>query len=95
MLFNRIPPPVCFLLLAIPSVALSHIDELAQVLEPDPLVRTFEAESTPQKGKTRTVDDPKARGSKAIILEKENAGLQLDFGELQIGMYCVWVCAKV
>lgn len=95
MLLKKCLPKVLLIFLGIPSISLAHIDELAQVLQPDPLVKAFEAESTPHSGKIKTVDDPKARGTKAVVFEEENSGLQLDFGELQIGMYCVWVCAKV
>jgi len=74
--------------------ASAHLDTLTQVLEPDPLVQTVEAETAPASGATRLVEDNKARGGKARVLG-EGGGIRLEFGELPVGMHCLWVCARI
>jgi len=75
--------------------ARAHTDTLCQVMTPDPLVRAFEAESLPTIGKTGVVEDRRATGGKAVVLEGEGAGLRVDMGRLGVGMHCLYLAAKV
>lgn len=92
-MLSRLCLPLLLALLALP--ALAHIDELAQVLEPDPVVKSFEAEALRGPGKLEAYDDALARGRKAVAVRDQGSGFELDFGDLPVGMYSVWVLAKV
>lgn len=91
-LFVTVAGLFCFLA---GGVSVAHIDMLSQVIEPDPLVRSFEAESLPALGKTTVVDDPRATGGKAVALGGEGAGFKVDLGRLGVGMHCLYLAAKV
>lgn len=77
------------------TTTFAHIDTLVQVLEPDPLVKSFEAESLPGIGTAKVIDDKAATGGKAVVLTGEGAGLKLDFGRLGVGIHCVYVTARL
>lgn len=80
----------CF---AMPAKA--HKDTLAQVITPDPLVKSYEAEALPAVGATQTVSDATATGQRAVLLNAPGSGFNADFGTLPIGMHCAFVCARV
>jgi len=73
----------------------AHIDEVVQVMRPDPVVKTFEAENLPAIGELNSASDALARGGAAVSISKVGDGFELDLGELPIGIYSVWVAAKV
>jgi|GEM_PF-2716926 len=77
------------------QAALAHLDTLTQVLHLDPLVKTFEAETTPAVGEISVVEDAKATGGKYVLTDSEGDGFKLDFGRLSAGIYAVYVCARV
>ncbi len=76
------------------STALAHLDTLTQVLEPDPLVKSFEAENLPRLGAGKVIEDNAATGGQAVALG-ESDGFKLSLGTLPVGIHCLYVCAKV
>ncbi|MCC7517886.1 MAG: hypothetical protein IT578_01740 [Verrucomicrobiae bacterium] len=90
----RLPAVPLACLLAVPT-AFAHLDTLTQVLEPDPLVRSFEAETLPALGAARVIDDRAASGGKAVLLAGEGSGFRLELGRLPVGMHSVHVAARL
>lgn len=88
-----VPAVLAPVILSMPARA--HLDTLTQVIEPDPLVRAFEAEALPRLGTVEAVEDIAASGRQAVVLKGEGAGLKVDLGDLGVGMHALYLVAKV
>ncbi len=75
--------------------AWGHVDTLAQVLKNDPLVRTFEAEALPRIGGGEIGQDEQATGGKHVAVSAPGDGFAVDLGELQPGIYALYICGRV
>jgi len=84
-----------FVLSLAASPAFAHLDTLMQVLAPPPLVKEFEAENLPGVPLELIVKDPEAQGALAVRAAPHTPVFRVDLGELERGMYVIYIIAKV
>ena len=81
--------------LALAAESKAHLDTLMQVENPPPLVKEFEADQCPGVPADLFVKDTQATGGVAVRASVGTPSFGVDFGELDRGMYVVYVVARV
>jgi hypothetical protein len=77
------------------GVATAHLDTMMQIENPPPLVKEFDAAKCPGVPAESLVKDPAALRGTAVRARVGAPVFRVDFGELERGMYVVYLLARV